>query len=169
MNMCDITSLRERISYDPMTGVFTWLKGRNAGKPAGTLHRTGYIFIHLYAQKKAPAQRVAIALMTGEWPAKDVDHINGVRSDNRWGNLREAGERLNRVNSITRRRVNLLPRGVVPRGRKFAAYIKNGPRSMKYLGIYETPELAHEAFMLVARAAYGEYLPEQPNYIPLSG
>ncbi len=36
------------------------------------------------------AHRVAWAYVTGAWPAEQIDHINGIRTDNRFVNLREA-------------------------------------------------------------------------------
>jgi hypothetical protein len=35
--------------------------------------------------------------MTGEWPEGVVEHINRVRTDNRWANLRPQLNRLNRA------------------------------------------------------------------------
>lgn len=35
------------------------------------------------------AHRVAYCIMEGEWPDDEIDHINGIRSDNRWANLRK--------------------------------------------------------------------------------
>ena len=54
----------------------------------GGLNTKGYIKIS-FNGKKYPAHRVAWAIHYGAWPAKQIDHINGVRSDNRITNLRE--------------------------------------------------------------------------------
>lgn len=98
----DVT-LGELLAYDSETGVLTW-RGRPrelfvkrrawarwntcfAGKDALATptiggYRHGRIF---YKQYKA--HRVIWALVYGEWP-EEVDHINGVRADNRLANLR---------------------------------------------------------------------------------
>jgi hypothetical protein len=44
------------------------------------------------------AHRVAWALVTGAWPAEDIDHKNGRKDDNRFDNLRLASKRLNQEN-----------------------------------------------------------------------
>lgn len=84
---------RELISYDPETGDFTWLRPRArrsdlAGSKAGSLNNKGYWRIMING-KAYQAHRLAFLLMTGSLPAKHVDHINGIRTDNRWANLRE--------------------------------------------------------------------------------
>lgn len=40
--------------------------------------------------------------MTGKFPSKQIDHINGVRDDNRWCNLREVDEQGNARNQKMR-------------------------------------------------------------------
>ena len=44
------------------------------------------------------AHRLVWLYMMNEWPKKQIDHINGIRDDNRWGNLREASPLQNNAN-----------------------------------------------------------------------
>jgi hypothetical protein len=80
------------IKYNPDTGEFT----RN-GKKAGWVNSNGYLVITV-SGKDHRAHRLAYFLMTGSWPLKDMDHINGNRLDNRWINLREASRSQNLFN-----------------------------------------------------------------------
>lgn len=81
------------LHYNPETGVFTWAKpvGKKIkiGMRAGTLNPKGYRVI-IIAGKIHREHRLAFLCMTGEMPLNEVDHINGVRDDNRWINLRLA-------------------------------------------------------------------------------
>lgn len=94
--------LKELLHYDPETGHFTWLKTRNARTaPAGA--RAGATITPGYCQIKVDcrpylAHRLAFLYMLGSFPAAEVDHINRIRSDNRWVNLRPATSRDNAGN-----------------------------------------------------------------------
>lgn len=85
--------------YDPETGVFTRLAdGYVMGKP----DRKGYLLAYL-KKWKFRAHRLAWFYMTGAWPSKEIDHINGITSDNRWENLRECDHSQNNHNQGIRR------------------------------------------------------------------
>ena len=49
----------------------------------------GYRRIKLYG-KAYPSHRLAFLYVEGRFPPNEVDHINGVRDDNRWVNIRHA-------------------------------------------------------------------------------
>ena len=94
--------LKELLDYDPDTGLFTWKVRRSrsalVGSIAGRVDKEGYICIKV-DQKNYYGHRLAMLWMTGEWPSDEVDHINRIRSDNRYGNLRNADRRLNALNN----------------------------------------------------------------------
>lgn len=81
--------LREKVVYDHETGKFTHL-GRRRPK-VGQFDKDGYVKISI-DEVKHQAHRLAWLYMTGSYPPVDmqVDHINGIRDDNRWCNLRLA-------------------------------------------------------------------------------
>lgn len=92
--------LKELLHYDPDTGVFTWLTGQRAGLVAGSMYGFGYIMIKIN-QCRFCAHRLAFLYIDGEFPADDVDHINRIRDDNRWRNLRRATAKQNQENKCT--------------------------------------------------------------------
>ena len=103
--MAELTQkyLRETLHYDPETGVFTWRvpPARNVknGSVAGCLTSHGYIQIGVKNRLYA-AHRLAWLYVYGKWPTNLIDHINGVRSDNRITNLREATSAENQYNIL---------------------------------------------------------------------
>ena len=86
------TEVEYRFAYDPTTGLFTW-KNSPVGKVqdgdiAGSTNNKGYRILKCN-RKQYKAHRVAYYLMTGDDPGiNQVDHINHIRDDNRWSNLR---------------------------------------------------------------------------------
>ena len=115
------------------------------GKSALTAMRNGYrvgaIFNHSYS-----AHRVIFAMYHGRWPANQVDHINGIRTDNRIVNLRDATRAENTRNSA---RYSTNTSGVAgvtwnKRAKKWKAQIViSGKQS--YLGYFSNLEDARRA------------------------
>lgn len=97
--------------------------------------------------------RIAWKLMTGEEPPGTIDHINGDPLDNRWANLRAAtpvqqlgNQRLHRTNTSGHRGVHPHKSG------KWVAQI-----GRKYLGLFDTPEVAASVYEAAAREKFGEF------------
>lgn len=101
--------------YDEGTGVFTHRRDsfRASGKrmilvrAAGDVARPtgdgrGWVNI-CFDGKTYAAHRLAWYYVTGEWPSMDIDHINRVRDDNRFANLRHISRAENLKNRAVRR------------------------------------------------------------------
>lgn len=92
--------LIRRIDYNPVTGHFTTKKfskycNKDYGERAGCIHKTkGYRYICI-AGKTYREQRLAFLFMTGSWPEGQVDHVNRIKDDNRWCNLRDVSPSVN--------------------------------------------------------------------------
>ena len=105
--------LRQLLSYNPETGELVWLsrdeswfkkasdaKGWNkkyAGTKAFQTLYCGYLQGHIL-KKHYFAHRVSWALYHGFWPSDQIDHVNGIRSDNRIANLRDVSHSDNQKN-----------------------------------------------------------------------
>ena len=66
-------------------------------KEAGHLDNKGYIRIN-FNGKRYQAHRLAWFLSKGVWPNNEIDHINGIKTDNRLINLREVSTKENSRN-----------------------------------------------------------------------
>ncbi len=83
--------IKALFDYDPESGILTWLRGGNGvsvGNVAGHDAR-GYVELSL-GGKKYPAHNIIWLWMKGEFPERELDHENLIRSDNRFSNLRPA-------------------------------------------------------------------------------
>ena len=81
--------LKEVVSYDAESGVFTWAKNRtraSKGRVAGGIDGHGYWIIGIDGVRHS-AHRLAWLYVYGFYP-KEVDHQNHIRHDNRMINLR---------------------------------------------------------------------------------
>ena len=141
--------LKELLSYDPDTGLFTH-KGSKpgilVGSVAGTKDKYGYIKIGL-DYKQYTAHRLVFLYTTGKWPEMQVDHINRKRDDNRLSNLREANNRENAQNMgvfVTNKSGYT---GVCwnKKDKRWKAQICVN-KKVNFLGYFDTPEEAHEAY-----------------------
>lgn len=71
------------------------------GDRVGSLRRDGYRYVNVN-NKTYLEHRIVYQMFSGEHP-QEVDHINGVRTDNRFENLRSVTRNQNRQNSRLRR------------------------------------------------------------------
>lgn len=153
--------LMRLLQYEPATGAWTWLVTRSrrakAGNTAGTINDQGYRIINIGGHLHR-AHRLAFLYMTGSWPTELVDHKNGIRSDNRWSNLREATQMQNSASAA--RPVNNTS------GFKGVYFSKHAKRwraqisiecHTKNLGYFDTPEEAHRAYMEAAEKQFGAF------------
>jgi len=152
--------LRELLSYDPDTGLFHWRrqKGRaSAGDKAGRFSFThGYIDIGIDGCLYR-AHRLAWLYIYGKWPT-EMDHINGVRNDNRLVNLRQCTVSENRSNRGASPRNTSGFKGVSKRandGKWIAQIKKNG--KVTWLGSFDDPAEAHAAYCKAAKVIHGEF------------
>jgi len=149
--------LRELLDYNPETGVFRWRAPRRgvmrkSAGVAGVLFSKGYRYIGIEGRKYY-AHRLAWFYAHGRWPACQIDHINGLRDDNRIANLREATSRDNNRNSKPK---VLGRKGIRLMGRKWAARIKVDGRGV-HLGMFATAEAAHAAYRKAAAEYFGKF------------
>jgi hypothetical protein len=152
--------LREVLYYDPETGFFTRLVrgGRcPVGDVAGYVRPDGYRIIRVKGRNYR-ASRLAWLYMTGEWPAAYVDHINCVRYDNRWINLRPADATQNMGNARKAADNTSGYKGVcwVAYRRKWKAQIGRNGES-RHLGYFDCPAAAHAAYVAAAEKRFGEF------------
>lgn len=103
---------------------------------AGYINVSGYIAISIDS-KKYLAHRLAWLYMTGEWPENQTDHIDHVRDNNKWDNLRKATNQENLKNQSIRKNNESGITGVCwhKTANKWMAYI-NLSEGSKYLGIF---------------------------------
>jgi hypothetical protein len=146
--------LKEVLSYDPDTGIFTNLTQRGSsavGTTAGWRH-DGYIRIKI-DYKDYMAHRLVWLYIYGELPEEFLDHINEIRDDNRIVNLRMATHQENQHNrSSPKSNGTSGYLGVSWRKdcKKWQAQIRLNGRD-KYLGHFNTAEQASEAYLKAKR------------------
>lgn len=104
--MLNQKTLKKYLDYDPETGIFKWKIANShrikVGDVAKSPRSDGYIQIKLF-NKPYLAHRLAWLYVNGEFPKDHMDHINGVRVDNRIVNLRAVTQAENNKNKSMRK------------------------------------------------------------------
>jgi hypothetical protein len=153
-------TLKRSLAYDPATGEFRWLIARGqqrVGSVAGGIkngktdyRRWGYRLIGLYGRVYS-AHRLAWLYVYGAWPDGDIDHIDGNRDNNRIENLRVCTPKENAENRhYTRGSSQYLGVCWNKKCKKWQASITIGGK-IKYLGLHETEEAAHNSYLAMKR------------------
>lgn len=146
-------SISDSLAYDAATGKMTWRVASSraaVGQAAGHIDAQGYLRVRVNGAKYLQ-HRVAWFLAYGEWPKGQIDHINGVRHDNRIANLRDVNGTINNQNERHARKnssTGLL--GVAPHKGRFKAQIKKDGKQT-YLGLFDDAESAHAAYVTAKR------------------
>jgi hypothetical protein len=143
--------INKAFSYDSQTGIFT-RKIRTAncskiGDVAGHINTQGYVIIK-YLGEAYKAHRLAWLLTNKVWPAGDVDHIDGNKSNNAIYNLRDVSRSRNALNTSIKSKNKSGYKGVSIHNGRWRARIMLDGKSI-IIGSYTTPE--------EASAAYNEY------------
>lgn len=135
------------LTYNRRSGIL-----RRNGARIGRIGSSGYL-IYVVDNTEHKVHRLIFLVVTGEWPEHMVDHINGVRTDNRWVNLRDVPMLYNAQN-LRRLQVDntsgFMGVSWYKRKHKWLAQIRVN-RVKKTLGYYDTPDQAHASYLAARR------------------
>lgn len=154
-----IDRLRDVLEYDCSTGLFKWRKAPskyghvNPGDCAGTANGNGYVRIWIDGVLYH-AHRIAWFYVHMELPTGHIDHINGIKSDNRIDNLRDVDRSVNLQNrkcAQTNNRSGLI--GAHAKRDKFTSSIQLDGVTER-LGTFNTAEDAHHAYLIAKRVKH---------------
>ena len=148
--------IKELFGYHP-DGYLTLATSRSykfpIGSKAGALNIKGYVHARCDG-KKVLAHRLIWVWHNGPIPeGLQIDHINGVRNDNRIENLQLLTPRQNVAKGKAACKPGNLPTGVSlsANRQRFSACIEHN-RKNKHLGIFDTAEEASAAYQLALEA-----------------
>lgn len=128
-----------------------------AGSVAGTMRKDGYCYTAIRGRQYL-VHRLIWLIVTGDWPTEEIDHKNGIGSDNRWKNLRDASVHQNRRNTLGQTtRKGPFPGVYKPANRKgFIAQIKRHGEVI-YLGKFQWVEAAWFARLWAEAELFGAF------------
>jgi hypothetical protein len=142
--------LKELVEYDALTGVFTAkhsVGNVKAGSKRENKDAVGYLRFSVDRVQRL-SHVLAWVYVYGEQPDGCIDHINGIKDDNRIANLRDTDASTNSHNKPMTSCA-----GVSKKRKLFRAKIGiNG--TVKHLGYFSTPEEAHSAYAKAKRSLF---------------
>jgi len=157
--------LQSKLNYNPKTGEFIWLnppkghpdlKNKNAGSLSKCRNNNYYKVIQIDGMKYKSSY-LAFIYMKGYVEKDVIDHINGITTDDRYDNLREATfkENCRNIHSYTKK--SGLPLGVKKLSYgKYQARITIDGKCIS-LGVYNSETDAHNVYIERRRLEFGRY------------
>lgn len=131
--------LKGLMRYDPNSGKFYRLvsRGGNAikGSIAGSKDKHGYIIIQINGIRYK-AHRLAWFYIEGYWPEHQIDHINRIKDDNKWCNLRHVTASCNNINRAVFKKSKSNVVGVIKERNKWRVRIKVKDK-YKHIGCFD--------------------------------
>lgn len=159
--MIAFANLKELFSYNEKTGVFTRNISTNkrfkVGDKAGSINSNGYVVIKI-KDKNFKAHRLVWLFHFGVLPPSNLDHINGIKSDNRIENLRLSTFAQNNSNVPRRTNNKSGYKGVIfhKATKKWMASCSHN-KKRNYLGLFDSAEEANCAYVQFAKLLHGEF------------
>jgi hypothetical protein len=153
--------LQDNFDYNPNTGLFVRTKktGTNTkiGIPLTCDKGNGYVVFSVQGKLQL-AHRMAWLYVHGEIPSKNIDHINGLTTDNRISNLRIANQSQNTANSCLSKANTSGSKGVVwlKDVKKWRAGITVNYKFIN-LGRFNLKEDAAKAYANAAKNYFGDF------------
>jgi len=152
--MLNMALLKETLSYDQETGLFTRLKRTSNCIKANVIacrlnSFNNYRQVDFMGQTYQ-AHRLAWFYVYGVFPSGQIDHINRNKSDNRLVNLRDCSISENKQNSGLYKSNKSGFKGVFKKGKRYEAGIRVNNKRI-YLGRFGSAELAYEAYVSAAK------------------
>ena len=151
--------LRKHLEY--RDGHLYWIRPRakcvKVGQKFGCINKDGYVSGRLYS-KTYDEHKLVWLYFTGEWVTMIVDHKNGIRNDNRIGNLRLVTRQQNRFNSKANAGTKSKYKGVTwySNMKKWRARLTHNGKPI-HLGYYECEVEAAKAYDNYADKVHKEF------------
>lgn len=153
--------LKKVLHYNPETGIWTWIVDYSSrakkGESPGWKNDAGYICFSVKG-KKYRSHQLAFLYMEGALPKGQIDHINRIRDDNRWCNLRPATQTEQNANCKVRKNNTSGYRGIYwreDRGYYVAQIVLGGQHT--YIGSFPLLKDAVEAYNAKSLELFGDF------------
>ncbi len=153
--------VRSILNYNIATGELFWRVNRSnkiKDSLAGSISKKdGYCRVRI-DNGSYLAHRLIWLIVGGEWPEGRLDHINRIKSDNRWCNLRECTNSQNLINANISKSNTSGYKGVVLRknNQKWRSRITVNYKRIS-LGDFDTKEEAYDAYCTASRKYFSEF------------
>ena len=149
------TQLQEQFYYNKDTGLFTCIKTKRTTSTKTNTDGYNHIYVNNKLYKN---HRLVWLYVYGYFPKNCIDHINGIRNDNRLCNLREATKQQNSHNQKNKHSHNttgFMGVDFHKASKKFRARLRLNTKEI-HLGLFDTPQIAYEKY-IEAKRKYHQY------------
>jgi len=160
--------IQEYLDYDADTGIFIWKKSPSKKVKEGSIAgfmQNGYVAITFNGELQY-AHRLAWLFTYGKMPDNCIDHINGIRTDNRIDNLRDVTYSVNSQNQKNGHSDSKSGKlGVSWNSSKNKWVAKIGLNGkQRHLGYFDDVDEANDIYQK-AKAFYHDIPTKEPQYL----
>lgn len=147
--------IRKNYHYSPTTGLL-WRHTKSNSRVVGTPHKISGALRVCILGKVFHIHRVIWFLQYGLWPNEEIDHINGLRGDNRLSNLRLATRQENSYNKPIYKNNKSGIKGIYYHRGRWSAQIGFQKKKI-WIGDFDSIEEAKSAYDAKAKELFGEF------------